>query len=237
MNLEDAKKLLAQGHAAAAKDILMDLDHAGMATAESQYLIGTILHRENRFAEAVDRFKRSLQLDPHFTDSAISLSIIYNDTGHYQEGAQVFEQAEKAAFQKSGATPTPSIVLAREISQKHLDLGNLYRKLQRFDEAANEFLKASRVDPENFDARILLAKTHGQRGQMKQAQIELESLVRQHPEHVPARVHLALLYYALGNVVDAQIELHEAHLKEPNNSQVKMYLDMTRQATESTLGN
>jgi hypothetical protein len=48
-------------------------------------------------------------------------------------------------------------------------------------------------------------------------------------------VHLALLYYAIGNVVDAQIELQEAQLKEPGNRQVKMYLDMTRQATESTI--
>ncbi len=234
MTLEDAKKLLAQGHTAAAKDLLIDLDHGGQSTAELQYLLGTILHRENKFAEAVDRFKRSLQIDPHFTDAAISLSIIYNDTGHYQEGKQVFEQAEKAAFHKS-VSPTPSIVLAREISEKHLELGNLYRKLQRFDEAANEFLKAARVDPDNIEARILLAKTHGQRGHMKQAQLELENLVREHPDHVPARIHLALLYYALGNVVDAQIELHEAQLKEPNNSQVKMYIDMTRSATESTL--
>ncbi|HEY8279325.1 MAG TPA: tetratricopeptide repeat protein, partial [Bdellovibrionota bacterium] len=164
MTIADAKKLLAQGHSAAALDILTDLDHAGQSTAELQYLIGTILHRENRFAEAVDRFKRALQLDPRFTDAAISLSIIYNDTGHYEEGRQVFEQAEKAAFQKQSGSPSPSIVMSREISQKHLDLGNLYRKLQRFDEAANEFLKASRVDPDNFDARILLAKTHGQRG-------------------------------------------------------------------------
>ncbi len=234
MTIEDAKKLLSQGHVAAAKDLLMDLDHGGHSTAELQYLLGTIFHRENYFAEAVDRFKRALQIDPHFTDAAISLSIVYNDTGHYQEGKQVFEQAEKAAFHKSIA-PTPPIVLAREISQKHLELGNLYRRLQRFDEAANEYLKASRVDPENFDARILLAKTHGQRGQMNQAQIELEKLVREHPDHVPARVHLALLYYALGNTVDAQIELHEAQLKEPNNEQVRMYIQMTRAATESTI--
>ncbi|MGZ3657064.1 MAG: tetratricopeptide repeat protein [Bdellovibrionota bacterium] len=234
MTIEDAKKLLAQGHTAAAKDLLMDLDHGGQSTAELQYLLGTIFHRENKFAEAVDRFKRSLQIDPHFTDAAISLSIIYNDTGHYQEGKQVFEQAEKAAMHKS-LVPTPSIVLARETSTKHLELGNLYRRLQRFDEAANEFLKASRVDPENFDARILLAKTHGQRGQMNQARVELEKLVREHPEHVPARIHLALLYYALGNTVDAQIELHEAQLKDPNNEQVRMYIEMTRQATESTI--
>jgi tetratricopeptide (TPR) repeat protein len=234
MTVEDAKKLLSLGHVAAAKDLLQDLDHGGQSTAELQYLLGTIFHRENKFAEAVDRFKRALQIDPRFTDAAISLSIIYNDTGHYQEGKQVFEQAEKAAFQKS-TSPTPSIVLAREISNKHLELGNLYRKLQRFDEAANEFLKAARVDSENFDARILLAKTHGQRGQMKLAQSELEKLVREHPDHVPARIHLALLYFAVGNTVDAQIELHEAQLKDPGNEQVKMYLQMTRGTTESTI--
>lgn len=234
MNLEDAKRLIAGGHLAAAKDLLLDLDNAGQGTAESQYLLGTILHRENRFAEAVDRFKRSLQLDPHFTDAAISLSIIYNDTGHYQEGKMVFEQAEKAAHRKPG-TPSPSIVLSKEISAKHMELGNLYRSLQRFDEAANEYLKAARVDPENVDSRILLAKTHGQRGQVKLAQQELENLVREKPENISARVHLALLYYAIGNVVDAQIELQEAQLKDPGNRQVRMYMDMTRLATESTI--
>jgi tetratricopeptide (TPR) repeat protein len=233
-NLEDAKRLLAQGHGEAAKDLLMDMDAAGEATAESQYILGTIYHRENRLGEAVDRFKRALQLDPNFTDAAISLSIIYNDTGHYNEGAKVFEQAERAAMKKTG-TPSPSIVLSKEISMKHLELGNLYRSLQRFDEAANEYLKASRVDPEHVEARILLAKTHGQRGQMKLAQQELENLVREKPDHIAARVHLALLYYAIGNVVDAQIELQEAQLKDPSNRQVKMYLDMTRQATESTI--
>ena len=224
--------MLALGHSEAAKDILLDLDAAGEATAESQYLLGTILHRENKLAEAVDRFKRALQLDGSFTDAAISLSVIYNDTGHYQEGKAVFEQAEKSAMRKTGR-PTPSVVLAKEISQKHLDLGNLYRQLQRFDEAANEFLKAARVDPENVEARILLSKTHAQRGQMRIAQEELEGLVREKPDNVSARVHLALLYYAIGNVVDAQIELQEAQMKDPSNRQVKMYLEMTRGATES----
>lgn len=234
MSLTEAKQMLSGGHHEAAKDILIEMDLSGTATAESQYLLGTIFHRENKFAEAVERFKRALQIDPHFTDAAISLSIIYNDTGHYEEGKQVFEQAEKSALRRPG-TPTPSIMLAKEISSKHVELGKLYYKLQRYDEAANEYLKAARVEPQNFEARILLAKTHAQRGQMKVAHEELHRLVKERPDYVPARVHLALLYYAMGNTVDAQIELHEALLKDPDNSQVRMYLDLTKQATESTL--
>lgn len=234
MNVEEAKRLLAHGHLQAAKDTLIELDTAGLSTAESQYLLGTIHHRENKLAEAVENFKRALQLDPNFTDAAISLSVIYNDTGHYQEGKQVFEQAERSAQKKAGR-PTHSVMMAKELSTRHRELGDLYRKLQRFDEAANEYLKAARVDPENIEARILLSKTHGQRGQLALAQQELENLVREFPENISARIHLALLYYAMGNVVDAQIELQEAQMKEPANPQVKMYLEMTRQATESTL--
>ena len=234
MSVESAKKLLSKGQYEAAKDLLLDLDSSASSTAECQYILGTIYHRENKLAEAVDRFKRALQLDPNFTDAAISLSIIFNDTGHYKEGKQVFEQAEKSAHLNPGA-PTPSILLSGEISEKHVELGNLYRKLQRLDEAANEYIKAARVDAKNLEARILLAKTHGQRGQMKLAQEELETLVKEHGDYVPARIHLALLYFAQGNAVDAQIELQSALVKEPNNKQVKMYLEMTRQATESVI--
>ena len=230
--IDDVKKLLARGHSGAAKDLLLEMDELSQSTAESQYLLGTIFHRENKLRDAVDRFKRSLQMDPNFTDAAISLSIIYNDTGHYQEGRQIFEQAEQSALHRKTA-PTPSIVLSKEISTKHLELGNLYRNLQKLEEAANEYLKAFQTDAENLEARILYAKTQAQRGQLKIAKLELEKLVQENPDSVSARVHLALLYFGMGNVVDAQIELQDALMKDPRNEQVKMYLDMTHQATES----
>jgi len=51
MNLDTAKRLLAQGHAEAAKDLLLDMDSGGQTTAEAQYLLGTIFHRENQLAD------------------------------------------------------------------------------------------------------------------------------------------------------------------------------------------
>lgn len=232
--LEQAKKLLQNRSFEEAESLLQEIDASGQGTAECQYLLGTLFHRKNDLARAVDCFKRALLLDPQFTDAAISLSVIYNDTGHYSEGKAVFQQAEKSAI-NNGQSPTPSIVLAKEIAARHVELGDLYRRLQRLDEAANEYLKASRVDPSNLESRVLYAKIQAQRGQIKLAHQTLQDLVKDNPNYVPARVHLALLYYAVGNAVDAQIELNEALLKEPDNEQVKMYLAMTRQASESTL--
>ncbi len=235
MTLDEIKKILAEHRYDDAKKYLIDFDNTGEATAESQYLLGTIFHRNNQLPEAVEAFKRSLLLDANFTDSAISLSIIYNDIGHYQEGKSVFQQAQKSVEKKSTKNPSPSVILSAEISNKHLELGNLYRKVQRFDEAANEYIKAKRVHPENLEARILLAKVQGQRGQLKLAHQELLELVKEHPQHIPARTHLALLYYAMGNTVDAQMELQQALFHDPENEQVKMYLSLADKATESTL--
>ncbi|MCO5142361.1 MAG: tetratricopeptide repeat protein [Oligoflexia bacterium] len=232
--LAAAKQLLAKGNSEDALELLQELDVSGSGSAEIQYLIGTIYHRQNKFESAVDRFKRAIQIDPNFTDAAISLSIIYNDTGHYEEGKKVFQQAEIRA-KKSSNSPSPSILVLKDIAAKHIELGSLYRKLQRYDEAANEYLKASRIDTQNVEARILLAKAHGHRKQWKLAENELIHLVREFPNNISARVHLALVYYATGNTVDAQMELLEAKSKDPSNEQVSMYLRMMDHATESTM--
>lgn len=233
-DLEAIKKMIERREYAAARDALKTLDAGGEATAESQYLLGSIYHRMNALSDAVQAFKRSLLLDPGFTDSAISLSVIYNDTGNYREAREVFEQAE-ACLKENQGSASNSTVLDRELASKHIELGKLYQRLQRFDAAAHEFIKATRLDAKNWNARVLLAKTLAQRGQIKLAQKELENLVSEQPSCVPARLHLALLLYANGNAVDARMELQQALLFEPQNKQVRMYLDMTEQATESVV--
>ena len=211
-DLEAVKKLISQRQYREATEALLALDASGEATAESQYLLGTVMHRQNMLGDAVTAFKRSLLLDPNFTDSAISLSVIYNDTGHYKEAQEVFEQAEHSLHENMGVSASNSVVLDKELAQKHLELGNLYRRLQRFDSAAHEYLKATRLDPRNISPRINLAKTLAQRGQTKLAQKELENIIAENPYHVQARIHLALLLYAMGNTVDARMELSQALL-------------------------
>lgn len=233
-NLEPIKLLIREQRNEEALEALRALDSMGHASAEAHYLMGSIFHRQNELAEAVEALKRSLLLDPSFTDAAISLSIIYNDTGHYQEGRAVFEQAEKSLDQRSAFAQT-SVVVSKELAAKHLELGQLYRKLQRFDEAATEFTKAARLDNSNIEARIELAKTHAQRGNSELAERELSELAKAVPTNVNVKIQLALLHYARGNTVDAQIELNEALVQDPANQTVRTYLNLTRQASETTV--
>lgn len=235
-SLDQIKKWIREHRTEEALQALDEMDAHRLSSAESHYLRGSIFHRENLLPEAVEAFKRALLMDPNFTDAAISLSIIYNDTGHYQQGQAIFEQAEKSVNERgSSAHASTSIVLSKELAAKHAELGMLYRKIQRFDEAASELLKAARLDPANVEPRIELAKTHAQRGNTRLAKEELLKLTKEFPDHANVRVQLALLYYSLGNTVDAQMELNQALLQDPSNLQVKTYLKLTTQASESTV--
>ena len=232
--VEEAKRLLQAQRMDEAQQLLEEIDRRNLSTADSLYLLATIYHRRDLLADAVTAFKRSLELDPNFVDSAISLSIIYNDTGHYQQGKEIFLKAQKSVEKKPSVT-TPSIVLDKELSHKHYDLAQHYRKLQQFPEAVQNFKKAAELDPENLDAHIQLAKTHAQSGEMQRALAEMQKMVRQYPRNADMHIQLALLHFAIGNTVDAQIELTHAQSITPDHPQIKMYLSMAQGTTESTL--
>jgi tetratricopeptide (TPR) repeat protein len=232
--LDDVKKLIEEKRYEEAQHILQLLDSQGLGNAESQYLLGLIFHSRNDIAKAVESFKRALIHDPDYIDASISLSIIYNDTGHYAEGKKLFEKAEKSLARKP-LNSTPSMILNKEISKKHTEAGDMYRKIERYDDAANEYHKAIRIDADNLDAQVNLAKTMANRGQLQIAYQELQKMIQKYPQYVPIRIQLALLYFANGNFVDAQMELSQVLQQDPDNSQAQMYLSMAKDATESTI--
>lgn len=235
-NIDEIKLMLRERRREEAEHALGKLHREQRGSPESYYLLGSIYSQKNQIAQAVESFQHALRLDAKFVDAAISLSVVFNDIGDYKEGRRYFQLADKLArsqLQHRGA----GIIQTRELSRKHLDLANQYRKIQAWDDAISEYAKAVKLDAQNHEARILLAKALAQKGHFKEAHQELRGLVVENPSHITARVHLALLYHALGNTVDAQIELNEALRHDPQNEQVKTYLAMTGEVRESTISN
>lgn len=233
--IEAVKNLLKQSKFDEAMLLLREMDDRGEATAESQYIIGTILHRQDKLAEAVEAFRRSLLIDPEFADAAISLSIVYNDTGNYKAARKAFEQAETIARVKKAFSST-STMTDKELARKHLELGEMYMQVHRFGAAANELIRAIKLDETNMTCKIQLAKCHAQRGNSKAAEEILLKVVESDPENSQARINLALLYYSQGNTAGAQSELNEALVKNPSDQKAKLYLELVnKSATETTM--
>jgi tetratricopeptide (TPR) repeat protein len=86
----------------------------------------------------------------------------------------------------------------------NLQLGNLRRRVERFDEASAYLERAVAIRPADLAARKLLADLRLQTGRTEEAVRLLESIVLEAPDLVEAHVQLATAYNRLRRVEDAR---------------------------------
>lgn len=199
-------------------------------TKTALHLLGTCLYFDGRLAKSIDCFKQILEMDPKHTDAAISLSVIYNDIGKYEEAKNIFQVANQSLQLKK---PGDDGLLDRKFAIKHVELGDLYFKFHRYEEALSEYNKALQLDPINVAPRVRITRVHAKRGYTSRALQELQQICVDNPTNPDVRAQLGLMFFSLGNVIDAEIEWKRALELDPKNEDIKSYLQLARQATET----
>lgn len=203
-------------------------------SSEAFFYLANIFHLRGELGKAVKGFQRVLELDPNHTDAAISLSVIYNDIGKYEEAKTIFEKANNQVknTQSSGLTDPH---LNKKFSLKHYEIAEMYASYSRYEEALFEYNKAASLDPDNLEIRIKVAKTYTKKGFTSKAFDELKRLKNEHPGYMPVRIALGLLYYGNGNVIEAQAEWQNVLSREPAHPEATMYVNLSRTATETNV--
>lgn len=196
-------------------------------TADAHYLLGVMYYFQGQVGKAVENLKKCLSIDPHHTDAAICLSVLYNDVGRYEEAKRVFEMANQSVTHKYSGNDGG---IDRKFAVKHLELADLYFRYRRYDEAIEEYSRAATLDPTTYDIRIRRAKAYAKKGFLTRAMQELQNLKGEAPSFYPARIQLGLLHYSQGNVLDAELEWESVRTIEPNNREAAAYLEMAKQA-------
>lgn len=190
---------------------------------DAHYLTGVSAYFQGQIGKTIEHLRKALEIDPHHTDAAICLSVLFNDVGKYSDGRRVFEQANQSvAHHKSG----DDTAIDQKFAVKHLELADLYFRYRRYDEAIDEYGKAALLDPTTLDIRIRRAKAYAKKGFLSRAIHELQQLKGQHSDYIPARIQLGLLHYSQGNVLDAELEWEQALKLDPSNREAFAYLEM-----------
>ncbi len=187
------------------------------------YLLGYVYTKKGKFKKAILAFERTLSLDPFHTEAAIALSSLYNDVGKYKEGASVFHKA-KQRLQRTLPGFDPQI--SQMLAQKHFEVGLLYSRFERFQEAYHEFTKALNLDPDSVSYSLHMAKCLGKTGDKEGAIRVLRRVIETNPKNVEARIQLGILYHSQQRLQDAQSEWQEALALAPDNKSAQMYLNM-----------
>ena len=196
-------------------------------SADGLYLLGVMHYFQGQLGPTVENLKKALSIDPHHTDAAICLSVLYNDIGKYDDAKRVFEQANQSVAHKRTGE---DLGIDRKFAVKHMELADLYFRYRRYDEAIEEYAKAALLDPVTLEIRIRLAKAYAKKGILTRAMQELQQLKNEHPQYSPARIQLGLLHYSQGNVLDAELEWEGVADHDHANREAHAYLEMAKQA-------
>lgn len=187
------------------------------------YLRGLLRSYQGKLTLSIDDLKYCLKTDPKHTDAAVCLSIILNDIGHYDEAKKVFEQANQSVFLKQTGD---NIQVDQKFAMKHFELGDLYFRHRRFDEAIEEYNKSIILDPATVETRVKRAKAFAKKGFLTRAIQDLQQLKAEKPQSTMVGVQLGLLHYSQGNVLDAQIEWEAVLEQDPVNREATAYLEL-----------
>ncbi len=225
--LSKAKEKIKQGNfSEAEKDLFLSLK-VNTQGHEAFFLLGNLYHDEGKFDRAVAAYKKALLLKPNYTDAALSLSILYNDLGRYEEGRLIFNRSKKqVSFEAEVHDP----YLNEQLSQKHLELGGLYEKYHRFIEAEHEYRKALDLTPNEPQIILRLARLFEKQNKGSVAVKLLQDLLNKDSKFTPALIRLGLIYYMQGQMIDAVGEWEKALDIEPNHPEALMYLEMAGKA-------
>lgn len=235
--IDSAKKLMEKGKRTEALKILEELlaDFENSNRPEIYFLMANIFHLNGEIGKAIKAFNKVLEIDPSHTDAAISLSVLYNDIGHYEEAKKVFEQANERVKAKTQGEKIVDKHISKKFSSKHFELAELYLTYGRHDEALFEYNKASSLDPENLEIRLKIAKVYAKKNFVAKASEELKKLKTENPNYSQARIALGILYFGSGKILEAQTEWQQVLSKEPSNKEALMYMNLSKTATETTI--
>ena len=195
---------------------------------EGFFLLGSLYHDEGKFDRAVAAYKKAILLKPNYTEASLSLSILYNDLGHYEEGRLIFNRSRKeVSFESEVHDP----YLNEKLSQKHLELGELYETYHRFIEADHEYQKALDLTPHDPHIILRRAKLYENQGKESQAVKLLQELLNKDAKFTPALIRLGLAYYSQGRMIEALGEWEKALDIEPNHPEALMDMEMAQKAS------
>jgi tetratricopeptide (TPR) repeat protein len=210
-HFSDAEALIQQA-------MLMEPDNADFF-----YMRGLLRSYQGRLVDSIEDLKHALHLDPKHTDAAVCLSVILNDIGRYDEAKKIFEQANQSVFLKQIGD---DVQIDRRFSVKHFELGDLYFRYRRFDEAIEEYNRAILLDSQSTDIRVKRAKAFAKKGFVTRAIQELQQLKNERPYDLTVRIQLGLLHYSQGNVLDAELEWESVLEMDPVHREAIAYLDL-----------
>ncbi len=199
--------------------------------------LGFIKHQAGDFEQSIDCFKKALEINPHYTEAALNLTIAYNDTEQYDKASSVFSKAVEFANEKDekGKGKIDPFIKGK-LANEHFKLGNTYFEVGLLDDAEEQYRKTLSMRPNFVDVITRLGITLREKGDYNGAIDTFRMAKEVKPHYTPAMIHLGITYYTNG-FFDLALKEWEAVKKiDPQGKEVDIYLSLAKKKIVSEEG-
>jgi tetratricopeptide (TPR) repeat protein len=182
--------LLEEGELARGQ-VVIDRIFKNGESAEGHLLMGLAYLNKQEYQNAVTELARSIELNPTLNGVHVLYGRALLGTSQRDRALRVFRTALEQEPDDFDA---------------NLQLGNMYRVDQKFEQAMTYLKRAAAIRPTDASLRHVMAATHLGLGQAEQALQLLEPLVQDAPNFLDGHVLLATTYYRLKRKEDGDRE-------------------------------
>lgn len=206
--LSEARKLYALSRWQEALSLLEQLivEHPGYADLHN--MMGVSNHHLGQWSRAERAFREALRLNPRYTEAALNLSVLLNDTGKYDDARTLYRQAlDILSHEKNAMDPMAS----GKIANMHAALAVAYAQALRPEEAQAEYHRALALCPTFADIRFALAGLLIEQKQPEAACAQLQRCIADQPKYMAPRVRMGDVLMGLGRTDEARA-VYEAAL-------------------------
>ena len=206
---------------------------------EAEHLLGSIALDQGRLPEAEGRFRKALDIEPHFTDARNSLGLLLEKQGRHEEALQQFRQVVAidpdygegwnniGVLLKNGGKPDDAIAAFKKAIAADASFAGSYSNLaiieeERHDYAAAEehFRAALHRDPNNHSVRTNYGGLLFLMGRLEDARRELETVIREDPNDASAYNNLGAVFGKTGQSPDEVAAYRKAVALDPRSADV-----------------
>lgn len=191
--------------------------------ADVYNMLGFIYYSNSRFEDAIRAFRKAIEINPAYTEASLNLSVVYNELGQFERSSEVYAQAKEG---RKDAKSYLDPYVRGKLANMHSGLGEIYKDLGFYQEAADEFRKALILCPEFVDIRTSLGVVCRDMRDFQGALKELEESLRENPDYTHARIQLGLTHYTMGQHEKAKTEWLKVLRANPEDRLAQMYMNL-----------
>jgi tetratricopeptide (TPR) repeat protein len=162
---------------------LETLERSYPSNAVYPYWLSRLAYRKMDLGQALTYAEKAVSLDPGFMKAFDQLGLCYAGLNQSDEAIQAYNRAILLNRQQSLNWPWPS-----------MNLGTLFRRLDRLDEAETQLRDSLSIDPRFPTAHLRLGQVLEQRKRIDEAVAELNEAARLDPTYPEPHYILARIY-------------------------------------------